>query len=597
MLTLKHFISFLIVFFLVGQLTAQSSFSFYDFVDEKVRDTVIRDYLIKKYEGNATADDLARIEAYYRATYQSEADSKDEQLLQDGAEPHIAIHPTDPNILAVTFMQNSTAGIAYPVFISTDAGASWTQSTFDSEAALNQVFPDDIQLGGGDPILAFDEGGTLYLTYIYVHGTLPDANAGMFFVYSNDNGTTFEIPPFEDHVVYDNDLFIADVLDRQWMDVDNTGGPYDGNLYMSAFYPGGNLNTQGQVVLNKPADSSTFDTANIAVAVPFGPDGEQTQFGNVKVDQNGHVHVSCAYLNDVSGGGLIYHTVSTDGAQSFSNPILVGQGGLLEPFQSISDDFVIHNRENGAVSMDVDGNNVYIAWTDLEDAESKAYFSYSNDGGQNFTPQIEFGNILVDSVDVFHFFPNVAADSGRVSISWYTVDKVSGEVNYYLAESNDFGVTFESADVISEEISSFGGGAFYGDYNASVKKGCHTYSVWSDGRTGSPDVYIAKTATCEDIVVSVPELSPVSDAFKVSYLWPNPALNEINLEITLRESELISIDIYDLQGRFIKSSFEEQVLQGNHNVRIDISEIPAGKYLVKIQAEGGLFASRWLIKE
>lgn len=596
MLTLKKCLFLLLLFCFAGQLTGQSTFPFYDYLEEKVRDTTLRDYLIKRYEGTATAADLAKIEAYYKKTYQSKSFSE-EELLEDGAEPHIVIHPNDPNILAVTFMQDSSGGLGFPVFISTDAGASWTQSSFDSGATLSQAFPDDFEFGGGDPILAFDEDGTLYFTYIYVHGSMTNFRAAMFFVYSNDLGASFEIPPQDELVIYDNDVLVGDVLDRQWMAVDNTGGPYDGNLYMSAYYPGGDLNTQGQVVLTKPADSSQFDLDNIAVAVPFGPNGEMTQFGNIKVDQNGHVHLSCVYLNDPVGGGLIYHTVSTDGAQTFSNPVQAGQGGLLTSNQNISSSAVIHDRENAATSMDVDGNNVYITWTDLEDAESKAYFTYSNDGGQSFSPQTEFGNSLVDSVDVFHFFPTVAADSGRVSISWYTVDKNSGESNYYLAESSDFGATFDSVMVIADETSSFGGGGFYGDYNSSVKKGCNTYSVWSDGRTGNPDVYIAKTNTCEDIVVSVPELSPVSDALQVSYLWPNPALNEINLEITLREAEVISIDIYDLQGRLIANTFEEQVPQGENNLRLDVSELSAGKYVVKIEAVNGLFASRLLMKK
>ncbi|MCA1764380.1 MAG: hypothetical protein LC664_15510, partial [Flavobacteriales bacterium] len=423
---LKKCFFFLLIFCLSGHLAGQSSFPFYDYVNEKVRDTTTRNYLIKQYEGTATAADVARFEAYYKKTYQSKSFS-DEDLLEDGAEPHIAIHPDDPGILAVSFMQNSEGGLSYPVFVSTDAGASWTQSTFDSEAALSQAFPGDNQFGGGDPILAFDDDGTLYLTYLYVHGSFLDINGGIFLVYSNDNGANFVIPPPDEHVVYDNDILSADILDRQWMDVDNTGGSYDGNLYMSAYYPGGDLNTQGQIVLTKPAGSNQFDLDNIAVAVPFGPNGEDTQFGNIKVDQNGRVHVSCVYVNNSSGGGLIYHAVSTDGAQTFGTPVQAGQGGIFFPTQFTGNETVIHDRENAATSMDVDGNNVYIAWTDLEDGESKAYFTYSNDGGQSFSPQTEFGNLLVDSVEVYHFFPAVAADSGRVSISWYTVDKISGE--------------------------------------------------------------------------------------------------------------------------------------------------------------------------
>jgi hypothetical protein len=137
--------------FLTCQIWGQASFPMYDFLDEKVRDTTIRNFMIKQYEGKATAEDIAAMEEYLEAAKQRSTDSlqnKSESLFGDGAEPHIVIHPTNPNILALAYM----SGQGFPVFISTDAGASWTQSSFDSEAALDQVFPGDYIFGWGDPI-------------------------------------------------------------------------------------------------------------------------------------------------------------------------------------------------------------------------------------------------------------------------------------------------------------------------------------------------------------------------------------------------------------------------------------------------------------
>ncbi len=599
MKTLKYGALVIGMLLLSGQLWAQASFPFHHYVHEKVRDTTIRNFMIKKYEGKATASDLEAIEEYLKATKEKTDSIKGESDAQlgEGAEPHIVIHPTDPNILAISYMSE----VSFPVFISTDAGASWTQSTFDSEAALYQLFPDDFIFGFGDPILAFAKDGTLYFTYIYLHGNFDSFLGSMLFVYSNDLGNSFVVPPLNDHVIYSGDVFMADLLDREWTDVDNTGGPYDGNLYLSAVYFGGALNTQGQLVLTKPAGSSGFDMSNIVTAIPHGPNGEFTQFVNLKVDQNGRVHLSCGYINPSNFSGSILHTASNDGGQTFSPPVQVGTGGLLFPNQD-SPNIVVHNRENAAASLAVDGDNVYITWTDLVGPSSdisKAYFSYSNDGGQNFSPQFEFGNFLVDSIDVFHFFPTVAADSGLVSISWHVIDKISRASNYYLAKSSDFGASFDTVMVISDSPSSFGGGFFYGDYDSSAKSGCYTYSVWSDGRSGSPVVYVAKTQTCSStwVGIATPELSPVSEAFKVSSIWPNPASNIINFKISLSGSETISCEIYDLQGNLIERNLEKTLPAGDHQIQLNVNQLSAGQYLIRIQGSRGLFASRILVKE
>ncbi len=424
----------------------------------------------------------------------------------------------------------------------------------------------------------------------------------MLFVYSIDTGSSFIVPPLNVHRVYGGrNLFSADLLDREWMEVDNSGGLYDGNLYLSAIYFGGALTTQaGQIVLTKAANSNAFDTINVVTAIPLGLNGEYSQFVNLKVDQNGRVHLSCAYLTSDVGEGFIYHTVSNDGGQTFSPPVQVATGGLLFPNQIVSSNIVVHNRENAAPSLAVDGNNVYIVWTDLVDSVSnisKAYFSYSNNWGQSFSPPFEFGNFLVDSIDVFHFFPTVAADSGLVAISWYTIDKISGESNYYLAESSDFGASFDTVVNISSVPSTFAGSGFYGDYNSSVKRGCYTYSVWSDGRSGIPAVYVAKTQTCSSASIGITELSPVSEAFKVSSIWPNPASNIINLKISLLQNERISFEIYNLQGKLIERNLEKSFPVGDHQIQLDVNQLSAGQYLIKIQASNGLFASRVLVKK
>lgn len=592
---------------LFGSLHAQSHVFQKSYLEEKVRDPFIREYLEKQIEGTATEEDLIAVERYCAQRKKEASMAKAftvgaNQFLEEGAEPHIVMHPKDKNILALAFMKTSASQADYPVYTSRDGGTTWIKSTFNSETALNTVFPGGTILGGGDPILAFDEDGTLHMSYIYIHGTFPTLLRGdMLYVYSLDTGSTFVVPPLQDHVIYGGNLFASDLLDRQWMAVDNSGGPFDGNLYLSAFYFGGALNTIGQLVLTKAADSSYFDLNQVVTAVAPSA-GDLTQFGNIQVDQSGRVHLTCAVADQVNGSGTVVHALSIDGGQTFAAPTQVGTGDVLFPINGLNPNSVIHDRENAAISLAVDRNNVYVAWTDLGNDSCKAYFSYSHDGGANFSQQMEFGNMLVGT-SAYHFFPNVAADSGRVTISWYTVDKFSRETNYYVAESADSGSSFQAVYLISDTSSAFvgGGNAFYGDYNASAKRGCTTFSVWSDGRSGSPGIYVARTQLCDTTGipwVSITEWSPVSEHFQVGSLWPNPANGVAYFMVSLKESHGVYSELYDIHGRLVKRFDHGLHGQGQHEMVLDIANLASGRYLLKIGSKNNsLFATRILLKQ
>lgn len=147
---------FILCFFIliIAGLNAQNTFPYKNYLEEKIRDPQIREYLEKRFEGTATQADLEAIQQYYD-NRQSKS-SRSNELIQEGAEPHIVMHPTNKEILALVFMQNSLSSADYPIYISLDGGFTWNKSSFSSEAALESQFPGSMLLGGGDPVLAFD---------------------------------------------------------------------------------------------------------------------------------------------------------------------------------------------------------------------------------------------------------------------------------------------------------------------------------------------------------------------------------------------------------------------------------------------------------
>jgi len=120
----------------------------------------VKNGLISKQEGDAR---LAELKENLRRT------GIDNQLreaieIESGAEPCIAINPQNTDQLAVAFMQLDD----FPIYYSRDGGSTWTQSRTTTTQLWREVNPSagGRSLGGGDPILVYDNEGVLHLTYI-----------------------------------------------------------------------------------------------------------------------------------------------------------------------------------------------------------------------------------------------------------------------------------------------------------------------------------------------------------------------------------------------------------------------------------------------
>jgi hypothetical protein len=584
----------------IAQQTAKEGW-FEEYLEEKIRNPAVIEYI---EEMKARYDQGLPIPALDAANLPFALEQKPavsptvksgerEDNLGGGAEPHIAMNPANPDQIAVTYMLGGAA-LDYPIFYSSDGGGTWNQSAFSPAAELQVQFPGDFVLGGGDPIFAFDSDGTLYMTWIYAHGGGNGLAGTMFYAYSADGGNNWTVPAANDHVVFSGDILASDLLDRQWMDVDNTGGTYDGNLYMSCVYFGGAFGTgvAGELVLVKgPADNGF--TTN-AVAVPI-TGTESTQFGNVKVDDNGDVHLACMRFDGSTGSGEVVYTKSTDGAATWSTATTISAATTGLPNGG---NHVAHSRDNSATSLAVEGDNVYIAWSDMANTDLRSYYAYSNDGGTTWSNPVEYG-VDALSADYYHVMPNLAADSGRVSISWYAVDRATMLSDFYIVESPDAGPSLGAPAIISGGTTDFTGAAagqdFYGDYNASVRKGCNTWSVWADGRSGTPMTYVAKVNTC-NILSGVSEVSAVNGNLNVGFVYPNPVQNEAQLNYTLRSTEQLTIEILSIDGKMSKTVFEGRQAEGQHQLSIDMSDYATGNYVLRFVLESGEYATRMVVK-
>ena len=76
-------------------------------------------------------------------------------------------------------------------------------------------------------------------------------------------------------------------------------------------------------------------------------------------------------------------------------------------------------------------------------------------------------------------------------------------------------------------------------------------------------------------------------------VYPNPA----NTNATIRfvaQNEWVKVDIFDIQHRFVIAVYDGNLSQGEHNIPMQIDDLPAGEYIVQIKKESGLVHSKLL---
>jgi len=80
-----------------------------------------------------------------------------------------------------------------------------------------------------------------------------------------------------------------------------------------------------------------------------------------------------------------------------------------------------------------------------------------------------------------------------------------------------------------------------------------------------------------------PELRIKNSELRIG-VYPNPSLGVYNLQFTVYCLQWVTAKIYSVDGTEIETLFEGKFNVGEHLVRFDISDLPAGLYFLKVQA-------------
>ena len=133
-----------------------------------------------------------------------------------------------------------------------DGGSSWS--------AASELPHTVSSYSSADPSVAFNQNGEVFVCYIDFTGTTPPVTGGIYICKSTDGGLTWNAPSEVINTTFDETKW---PIDRPWMVIDNSSGPYQGNIYVSSM----NLNrtnTPFNPYLSVSTDGgSTFATSYI----------------------------------------------------------------------------------------------------------------------------------------------------------------------------------------------------------------------------------------------------------------------------------------------------------------------------------------------
>jgi len=440
----------------------------------------------------------------------------------------IASDPVDINQIVLCW-QDFRSGYNIGIGRSEDGGGTWSEQFLNSSLHLFDRLI--------DPILISDQSGNFYLSMIdYQPLDYPDSSY-ITFLKSTDGGLTWDGP----HTVCDT---IGPYLER-WHEaaVDNTDGPNQGYIYVTwvrQYREEDDSYGPENIMFSRSTDGAeTFDEPAVIVPqidVSICPGFTVDYLGagrypTVLVGGDGAVYVFWnQYLVITSPEGCVlteyYKQMikSTDGGQSWSEPVLVAKNDL--DLYAIDGGILIEGTP--IVAADAGGGqfdgNLYVTYTglysyDVYESDYNIEFVKSTDGGLTWSEPIYVNDDYIgDDAVIDQFHPSMACDeNGIITITWY--DQRTDPDNHYkfdlyAAYSFDGGETFTANHRISDVsidpdlMVNLGYGYLQLAYSTGVT--CadgQIRAVWTDTRNGSQDIYGAGW----DLPLLGPRLLTLSD--------------------------------------------------------------------------------------
>lgn len=557
-------------------------------------------------------------------------DSRESVVSNSGnpeSEVMAAINPVDTNNIIISPMHydlNSQLELlTCPIYYTNDFGQTWTKSSFKNSPNMQDYFV----MGGGDPMFVFDAKGNAYFSWIYlmmhVSGFIPDSMcAAMFWAQSFNGGKTWQrqlddkIAKVSGPIGGGGLLGLDGMHDKQWMAADHSDSPYRNRVYASMTYI--SVGIQGEtdsklIVFRKLPDKDTFEKDSVLVSK-----GDYTfvQFSSIDTDSDGNVHVT--FFGHHDGINTFYHSMSTDGGETFSpekpicNFLLDGAAMIPGGDTNRRVTGISTSRSYPCPQMAIDRSgrgNIYFAFSahgidEYSNSGIDVYFCKSTDNGSSWSDPKQVHDVIEDDT-TSQFYPSISVnENGIVIIGWYDRNKDVNDiythyvVGYSFNEGDEFVVVEASSQPTDFSTVGLQNGDFgIGEYNALVSTSHYAIPVWADGRNSNGDlnIYSAFIPLLPGSLISVERIKPINADFKINSPSPNPASENAFCSFELKRNMLVRLEVVDIRGNTILKIAEGRYDTGEHTINANLNGIPNGTYLLRLSTEFGYGAEKIVI--
>ncbi len=505
-------------------------------------------YLPNAY-GNKKTSPSASIRSTGFFMKQANVDANGNNIIGDAAnEPSIGVDPTNLNRIVIGWRQFDNvlsnfrqAGWAY----SADAGHTWT-------------FPGKIEAGifRSDPVLDFDSNGVCFYNSL----TSDNVTYTCKVFRSTDGGASWDAGA---------EAFGGD---KQWMTIDNSGGPGSGNIY--SFWTSYYSSCQPGYFTRSINHGDSYQPCTEVIGNPY--------WGTMSVGNEGELYIG--------GAGSINGIVvsRSDGAWdpgSFVNWDMATQVEMDGYITSGAD--VNPVGLLGQVSIDVDRSNgpgrdnVYVVASMVRlsnNDPADIMFSRSSNGGLTWSAPVKINDDV--SIQNYQWFGTMSvAPNGRIDVVWLDTRDTplfSYLSSLYYSYSMDQGQTWSLNERLTSSFDPTVGWPQQnkmGDYFDMISDDNGAHLAWTNTLNGEEDVYYSY------ITPDVTGINPVKENQERLSLsaFPNPFQSHVSIRYTVGVPGKVRLEICDISGRMVKILVNEQVEPGTYTREWD-SELPAGYY-------------------
>jgi hypothetical protein len=159
--------------------------------------------------------------------------------------------------------------------------------------------------------------------------------------------------------------------------------------------------------------------------------------------------------------------------------------------------------------------------------------------------------------------------NGVTQLEWVTAHEVN--TDYFEVERSGDGAVFTSLTTVQSD-----GGA-----------GDNSYHAVDPGPLPGTDYYRLKEVDLGGLVTYSPVVVVKFNRGLTCMVFPNPASDQVFIQIQSGSTAEVAVELYDLRGRLLLSR-PAQLLAGANQLEFDIRQLAAGAYVIRIVGLDGI---------